>query len=144
MAETTSGGSIHALRLLLRLFGTSSLFALIFVAAPHSWMRAIHAWADLGEMPEAPVVWYLARSTSAFYALVGGLFWVTSFDLRRHRIVVWYLGATVTTLGGVLLVVDWWEGMPLAWTLWEGPGGHRVRWPHAVPDPGGSALTASC
>ena len=106
---------------LLRLFGISSLFALIFVAAPHGWMRAIHAWAELGVMPDTPVVWYLARSTSAFYAIVGGLFLLVSFDLARHRPVLVYLGWSVTFLGSVLLVVDMAEGMPMAWTVWEGP-----------------------
>ncbi len=32
-----------------------------------------------------------------------------------------YLGAAVTFFGVVLLAVDWWEGMPLFWKLWEGP-----------------------
>jgi len=72
-------------------------------------------------MPDTPVVWYLARSTSAFYALLGGLFWVVSFDPRRHRSVLIYLGAAVTLLGVALLVMDWWEGLPLLWKVWEGP-----------------------
>ena len=118
-ARSTSGESL--LRLLLRLFGTSSLLALIFVAAPHSWMSSLHSDLGLGRMPDSPVVWYLARSTSAFYALVGGLFWVVSFDLRRHRPVLVYLGRAVALLGLALLVIDWAEGLPLFWTVWEGP-----------------------
>ncbi len=106
---------------LLRLFGVSSMFALIFVAAPHSWMRDIHAWAELGVMPDTPVVWYLARSTSAFYAIVGGLFLVVSRDLPRYRPVIVYLGWSVNFLGAVLCIVDVLEGMPTSWTLWEGP-----------------------
>ena len=106
---------------LLRIVGGSSLFALIFVAAPRGWMREIHQWADLGVMPDTPVVWYLARSTSAFYALVGGLFLLVSSDLERHRPVIVYLGWTVTLLGVALFIVDLAEGMPLQWTLWEGP-----------------------
>ncbi len=106
---------------LLRLFGVSSMFALIFVAAPHSWMRDIHAWAELGVMPDTPVVWYLARSTSAFYAIVGGLFLVVSRDLPRYRPVIVYLGWSVNFLGAVLCIVDVLEGMPMSWTLWEGP-----------------------
>ena len=66
---TIDSGS-RALVWLLRIIGVSSLFAMIFVAAPHSWMRDIHQLAGLGVMPDTPVVWYLARSTSAFYAIV--------------------------------------------------------------------------
>ncbi len=106
---------------MLRVFGTSSLLALIFVAAPYSWMDAIHESLGMGRLADQPVVGYLARSTSAFYALLGGLFWVVSFDLRRHRQVVVYLAAGTLFLGVVLLAVDWWEGLPLFWKLWEGP-----------------------
>jgi len=109
------------LKLILRVIGTTSLAALIFVAAPRSWMREIHAWAGLGTMPDTPIVWYLARSTSFFYALVGGLFWVVSFDLPRYRPVVVYLSTAVILLGVALLVMDWWEGLPREWALWEGP-----------------------
>ena len=116
-----SAPSIPSLKIVLRLVGTASLTALILAAAPHSWMREIHAWLGLGTMPDTPVVWYLARSTSAFYALLGGLFWVVSFDPRRHRSVLIYLGAAVTLLGVALLVMDWWEGLPLLWKVWEGP-----------------------
>ena len=84
-------------------------------------MVAIHADLEMGQLPDTPVVGYLARSTSAFYAMLGGLFWVVSFDLVRHRAVLVYLGWTTALLGAVLLVVDWLEGMPPSWTLWEGP-----------------------
>ena len=117
-SAVTSG---QTLKFILRLMGSSSLFALIFVAAPYRWMDSIHSTLGMGLLPDVPVVGYLARSTSAFYALLGGLFWVVSFDLERHRRVLIYLGAAITSFGVVLLVVDWVEGMPSFWTLWEGP-----------------------
>lgn len=110
-----------ALKWLLRLMGSSSLLALIFVAAPHAWMDSIHVALGMGRLPDNPVVGYLARSTSAFYALTGGLLWVLSFDLARYRRVLTYLGTAISLLGGVLLVVDWAEGLPLVWRVWEGP-----------------------
>lgn len=108
-------------KIFLRFIGTASLFALVFVAVPYSTMDAIHAWLGMGRLPTEPVVGYLARSTSAFYALVGGLLWLLSFDLRRYRSVLVYLGFAVILLGVILLAVDWAEGMPLFWKLWEGP-----------------------
>ncbi len=113
--------SKELLRWILRLMGCSSLSALIFVAAPFEWMSSAHQSLGMGPLPDQPVVGYLARSTSAFYAMLGGLFWVISFDLRRHRRVLVYLSAAVTSLGGVLLVVDWTAGLPLWWVIWEGP-----------------------
>ena len=111
---------VGLLQLLLRLFGTSSLLATIFVAAPEAWMRAIHAALGMGELPDAPVVGYLARSTSALYAILGGLFWTLSFDPRRYRSVLIYLGFVLTLFGGSLFIIDWMEGMPFVWRVWEG------------------------
>lgn len=53
--------SVRSERLLLRLLGTSSLFALVFGAAPHSWMISIHSSLGMGPFPHQPVVWYLAQ-----------------------------------------------------------------------------------
>ena len=109
------------LRLILRIFGTSALAALMFVVAPYSWMDAIHQWLGLGRLPSEPIVGYLARSTSAFYAMHGGLCWVISFDLRRHRTVLLYIGAVTVIFGLALWVAGWAVGLPRWWWLWEGP-----------------------
>jgi hypothetical protein len=109
------------LQWLLRVGGTGSLFAVVAVAMPYAWMNAIHEWLGMGKLPDEPIVGYLARSTSAFYALLGGLVWVVSFDLRRHRRVLCFLGAAITILGLTLFAVDWVEGMPRFWRLSEGP-----------------------
>lgn len=113
--------SNRPLRILLRWIGTASLFALIFIAVPYRWMDAIHGSLGLGPLPDVPIVGYLARSTSAFYALLGGLFWFVSFDVERYRGVLLYLGGALTAFGVVLLIVDWAEGLPAFWVLWEGP-----------------------
>jgi hypothetical protein len=84
-------------------------------------MNAIHQWLGMGDLPAEPVVGYLARSTSAFYAVLGGLLWVLSCDLHRHRPVLCYLGAAIVLVGLMLLGADLLEGMPLWWSLLEGP-----------------------
>ena len=109
------------MRLVLRVIGTCSLFALVFVVAPYSWMDSIHAGMGMGRLPSEPVVGYLARSVSFLYALMGGLFWVVSFDLRRYRGLLLYVGIAVTLFGVALIGIDWWEGLPMLWKLWEGP-----------------------
>ncbi len=109
------------LRLFLRVLGASALTAAFFVCVPDAWMDAIHQQLGLGKLPNGPIVSYLTRSTSAFYALLGGLLWVVSFDLRRHRIVLCYLGGAIVIFGVALFVIDWQAGLPLWWRLWEGP-----------------------
>jgi len=109
------------LKLLLRIIGTAGLFAIIAVVMPYSSMNSIHKWLGMGELPAEPIVGYLARSTSAFYAILGGLFWVVSFDLKRHRMVLCYLGIVVVIFGAALFIIDLLECMPLHWSLTEGP-----------------------
>lgn len=112
-----------ALVLLLRLVGVPALFALVAVVMPTSWMAATHRWLGLGEMPAGPVVEYLARSVSAFYALVGALCLVVASDLDRYRPLVRFLGVAFALMSVVLLGVDLAAGMPWWWTASEGPGG---------------------
>ena len=109
------------LKWILRCSGCSSLSAAFFVAAPYSWMNGIHQWLGLGALPDAPVVGYLARSTSAFYAMLGGLLCVLSFDVRRFRPVLLYLGGATVVMGLTMFIVDWVEGLPPFWRYWEGP-----------------------
>ena len=109
------------LQLLLRIIGGAALLAIPCAVMPYEWMDATHRWLGLGEMPSEPIVGYLARSTSAFYALLGGLLWTISWDLRRHRLVLCYLGYAVIVFGAFLFAVDWLEGMPHYWVWGEGP-----------------------
>lgn len=106
---------------ILRVIGSASLSATVFVFVPYAWMNAIHQMLGMGELPSDPVVGYLARSLSAFYALLGGLLIVLSLDVRKHKVVLNYLGIAFSLFGLVLVFVDWVEGLPLFWKLWEGP-----------------------
>ena len=108
-------------KLFLRTTGSVALLAVVAVAMPYSWMNAIHESLGMGPLPTEPIVGYLARSTSAFYALFGGLMWVVSFDLARYRAVLCYLGAATLLFGATLLAVDFVEGMPWWWRSFEGP-----------------------
>ena len=97
------------------------LVALVFVVAPRAWMEEIHIWLGLGVFPDTPIVWYLARSTSAFYAMMGGLYWLASYDMGRQRRLLLFLGWWTVVLGVMLCGIDLWVGLPLSWTLSEGP-----------------------
>src|SRR3954447_11181013 len=81
------------------LLGIGSLFALIPVVMPWSWMAATHRWLGLGEMPTGPIVEYLARCLSAFYALVGAFCLVMASDLERYRPLVRFFGVCLALLG---------------------------------------------
>ena len=112
-----------ALVLLLCFVGVGALFALVAVFMPLSWMASIHRWLGLGDMPTAPVVEYLARSVSIFYALFGALCLVMAADLERYRPLVQFLGLAIVLMSVVVLGVDLAVGMPWWWSASEGPGG---------------------
>ena len=104
----------------LRIVGSVALLAIPCILLPYSVMNEIHGTLGMGKLPDAPVVGYLARSTSFFYAALGGLLWVVSFDLRRHRVVLGFLGVAMILLGLTLYAVDFSEGMPVWWCIGEG------------------------
>jgi hypothetical protein len=130
------------LRLVLRWVGTVSLLALFAVVMPYAWMDATHQWLGLGRLPDQPIVGYLARSLSAFYALLGGLLWALSFDLQRHRPTLCFLGVSIMVFGAILIGIDWAERLPLYWRVGEGPWvmviGAAIAWPafRMKPRPG--------
>jgi hypothetical protein len=115
--------SDNFLKLFLRVSGVVSLFALVGVFMPYSWMDATHRWLGMGTLPAEPIVGYLARSTSAFYAFFGGLLLLASTDLHRYRQLLIYIGLTHILFGILLLVVDLIEGLPPFWSSAEGPTG---------------------
>jgi hypothetical protein len=86
-------------------------------------MTATHRWLGLGEMPAGPVVEYLARSVSVFYALFGALFLVLAADLERYRPLVRFVAVAISLMSLVLTGVDLAAGMPWWWTAGEGPPG---------------------
>src|SRR5262249_43729751 len=112
-----------ALVLLLCLVGVGALLALVAVFMPSSWMAATYRWLGLGEMPTGPVVEYLARSVSAFYAFTGALCLVVAADLQRYQPLLRLLGVAFALLSVALLGVDVAAGMPWWWSASEGTGG---------------------
>jgi hypothetical protein len=88
---------------------------------PRSWIAGIHRWLGLGELALSPVVEYLARTLSAFYAIFGALCLLVATDLERYRPVAWFLGAVQVVMGVIFIVVDVTAGMPSWWTTYEGP-----------------------
>ena len=111
----------RGLKLLLRLTGSMCLLAVVAVVMPRRWMGVVHDWLGLGRFPDGPIVEYLARSLSAFYAMLGGALWVVARDVRRYAGMIAYMAVMGIVFGVVILVVDVSIGMPLHWTLQEGP-----------------------
>jgi hypothetical protein len=111
----------HFLTVFLRLVGTVAGTAAFCAVMPLGWMDAVHRALGMGALPQQPIVEYLARSTSALYALMGALFWILSLDTARYRPLLRLLGPAIIVLGLLLLWIDINAGMPRFWQLAEGP-----------------------
>lgn len=111
----------QALVVLLRLVGCFDLLALGGVVMPQAWMEATHAWLQMGTLPDAPVVGYLARSASMLYAVHAAMLLFISFDVVRYWRLITFVAISTIVLGVTILAIDLAEGMPLFWTLLEGP-----------------------
>jgi len=105
----------------LRLMGVIDMLALIAVVMPLDWMSRISDLCGLGPFPSSRLVNYLARTTSALYALHGALILFISFDVVRYRPLISFLGLIAIIHGVILLGIDLAVGMPFFWTLLEAP-----------------------
>jgi hypothetical protein len=106
---------------LLRICGVILLVALIPVVMPFSWMQAIHRSLGMGELPAGPIIGYLTRSLSLFYAMHGALLIFVSLDISRYLPFVKFLAVISVLFGVGLTILDSAVGMPLYWVLCEGP-----------------------
>ena len=97
------------------------LTAFLAILLPVEWMASTHRWLGLGELPRAPVVDYLARSIAALYGFHGGLLLLISGDPVRYRSIVSYVAFMNVTFGLIVLVIDLHAGMPMLWSVCEGP-----------------------
>ena len=98
---------------------TCAAFLAVFL--PVDWMAATHQWLGLGEFPRAPIVEYLARSIAALYGFHGVLLLIVARNPVQHRVIVQFVGVMNIVFGSLLTAIDVEAGMPVLWTLAEGP-----------------------
>jgi len=110
-----------ALVMLLRASAVLLLTAVIPAVMPFAWMKVIHRFLGMGELPEGPIIGYLTRSLSAVYAFHGALVFFVSLDVPRYLPVVKCLAVLCILFGVGMLVLDVVVRMPLFWILCEGP-----------------------
>lgn len=106
---------------MLRTIGCLDLLALIAVFSSREWMAGVHQFLGLGTIPSGPIVGYLARCTSIWYASYGLLLWFVSYDVEKYSLLITGLAATMFVQGFIVVGIDIAEGMPGWWTGLEGP-----------------------
>jgi hypothetical protein len=116
--------SVEARWLSLILAGVGMLDALAAVAvfAPYKWLTGAHFALGLGDLPNLPVVNYLARSASAKYAVFGAFMIFLSRDVGRYWPLVGFLIWASLIHGAVIVGIDLLAELPHWWPIGEGLG----------------------
>ena len=113
--------SRQLLIVLLRLGALMTGLAFLTVPLPVESMVSTHRWLGLGDLPQAPVVEYLARSVAAFYGFHGVLLFLLSTDVARYAPIINYIAVMNVLLGLMLVAIDAHAGLPVWWIVFEGP-----------------------
>ena len=106
---------------LVRALGTVDFLALAVVFMSKDTIGSIHSSVGLGDMPDEPIVWYLARSASTFYAVFGALVFFVSFDVERYRPLIRFFAIVGAVHGILLFWIGRGSGLPSWWWSSEGP-----------------------
>ena len=106
----------------LRGLGVLDLCALFAFVMPREWIAIGHSTTGLGDLPVGPLIGYLVRSASFLYAMHGLFMLYLSFDVPRYWSLIRFLACIKVLHGVIMLSIDLREGMPLWWTIAEGPG----------------------
>ena len=108
-----------AIAWMLRGIGSLSLAALLAIVMPHSWMDAIHRALGLGELPAIPMVGYLSRSLSLFYAWLAIVPLYASCDIPRHLGLIRLFAVTGLIAATLQTAIDFSAPLPHWWTAAE-------------------------
>jgi hypothetical protein len=112
----------RVLLFLLRFSAAVLLLAAPCALLPFAWMNQVHRdWLGLGELPDAVITRYMARSLALVYAMHGVMVLFVTCDWERYRPFVPLLGCLNVALGWGLLAVDLDAGVPWWWAASEGP-----------------------
>ena len=117
----TAAQTEQTLVLLLRFLAILELLAIPTVMLPLSWMAVVHEYLGLGQLPDAPIVSYLARSVSVFYSFHGAIVLFMSRDVRRYWPLIRLWAVMMILMGIFLLTIDVALKMPIFWIISEGP-----------------------
>ena len=105
--------------LLLRLTAVGCALAIFAVFMPRDWMAWCHDRIVPGGFPQGPVIDYLARSVSLFYAGLAVILWLAAADVRRYAPLIRLLAIAGIVFGVIITTSNVLTGMPRFWQVGE-------------------------
>ena len=106
---------------LLRFGAILTGLAFFALPLPVETMVSVHRWLGLGDLPQAPIVEYLARSLSAFYGFHGVFLFLLSTNVDRFAPIITFVAVMNVLFGIILIAIDVEAGLPVLWSAFEGP-----------------------
>ena len=111
----------HRLLIVLLRFGALMTgLAFLTVPLPVESMVSTHRWLGLGDLPQVPIVEYLARSVAAFYGFRGVLLFLLSTDVARYAPSITDIVVMNVLLGLMLVAMDVHASLQVWWVVSEG------------------------
>lgn len=109
--------------LALCFFGAIDVTSIAAAAMPYTWMQAINAWFGFGTLPDLPIVEYLARHVSLWYAAHAATLLFLATDVPRFHPAIRFIAWLGLAFMFGLVAIDVASGLPLSWTINEFLGG---------------------
>ena len=110
-------------RLLFWLLRINAWVAAPCALLPFAWMDAVHRqWLGMGQLVDAPITQYMARSLSLVYAGHGVVILYITMHWARLRFTVPLVAWMHVVFGAGMLAIDLDAGLPTWWVVGEGPG----------------------
>ena len=107
--------------IILRITALMLLTALFAVFLPYDVMAEIHEQIGLGQFPKLPILNYLTRSVSLFYAMHGAILLFISFDVMKYFAFLKFFIYLGVVFGVFMFFIDLLAPMPSNWIYGEGP-----------------------
>jgi len=106
--------------IVLRVTAVLTMTAFFAVIMPFDWMAKTNDWLGLQKLENTPLTGYLTRSLSLIYVINGALVLYLSFDVRRYKEVIRFMGFLCIPFGISIICIDCSVQMPLYWKACEG------------------------
>lgn len=105
------------LKVFLQINGLIMALAAVAVFMPTSWMTWTHEQVGLGDFPAAPIAEYLARLTSALYAVLGVLLLLVAPDVRKYSSIITCMAIATPAVSVSVTLMCLHLHMPLSWVI---------------------------